>query len=498
MASITFGFAPFNAWWLPFIIFPIWFAIQSTCDSHSFKAAWSFNFGYFAAGISWVHVSIADHGGLPLIVSIGMMAVLCAYLALFPAISMHLTQRYSKKQYWPFLLPFAWLIFEWVRAHFMTGFPWLSIGYSQINGPLGGWIPIVGEIGISAIFILVTVSIGLCISLWSNKRAFRMTLVQSMIITLIVGISGAVLNTVDWAEPTGSIKRVSMVQGNIEQTVRWVPEQDRPTMQKYWNLTAEHWDSDLIIWPEAAIPKLEVAASGFLTQLDNKATQSNTALITGIVDYDYGNKKIYNNLLSLGNDESGQNKVPYSYQHRNRFAKHHLLPIGEFVPFESFLRDVAPIFDLPMSSFTRGNYVQSNLLANGIALAPAICFEIAFPSQIRANLYDDTDAIITVSNDAWFGNSHGPHQHLQIAQMRAKEFGLPVLRSTNTGVTAFIDHRGHISDIAPQFKDTVLTQNIQLVSGETPYRIFGNVPSYGFFAGLFMLGSLLNRKNLKT
>lgn len=498
-ASVTFAFAPFNQWWLPFIILSAWFCIQSTCKEHSFKSAWLFSFGYFSAGISWVHVSIADHGGVPLLVSIAMMAVLTAYLAVFPALSMWIAQRYFKKQYWPLILPFIWLMLEWLRAHFMTGFPWLSLGYSQINGPLGGWIPLVGEIGVSAILILISVSIGVSLSDGVDKKhqdtGTLRSGFQSLLVAIVFLVSGVIFNNIDWVTPKGEPKQISMVQGNIEQTVRWVPEQDRPTMQKYWNLTEGSWGSDLIIWPEAAVPKLEIAATGFLQLLDDTASQNNTAIITGIVDYDYSNEKVYNSLLSLGNDLPNQNTLPYEYQHANRFSKHHLLPIGEFVPFEGFLRKLAPIFDLPMSSFTRGNYVQANLLANGMSLAPAICFEIAFPNQISANLTNSTDAIITVSNDAWFGDSHGPHQHLQIAQMRAKEFGLPVLRSTNNGVTAFVDHKGAISAIAPQFEDTVLTEDVQLVSGKTPYRQFGNMPSYLAFACLFLLGVVFSKRS---
>lgn len=493
-ASLTFAFAPFNAWWLPFIVLPIWFFVQANIVRHRFKTAWFFSFGYFAAGISWIHVSIAEHGGLPLIVSIGMMAALCAYLAVFPAITIWLTSRFFSKRIWPFTLPLLWLALEFGRAHFMTGFPWLSIGYSQLNGPLSGWIPIIGEIGVSAVLILITVNLGLTLRLIQANTTWHIKGLQSIIVGLIFCISGLVLNTVSWTEPNGEIKRVSMVQGNIEQTIRWVPEQDRPTMQKYWNLSSNHWDSDLIIWPEAAIPKLEIAARDFLKLVDKKAAETDTAFVIGIVDVNYDTEKIYNNLISLGNDKLGENSIPYAYGHKNRFAKHHLLPIGEFVPFESVLRKLAPIFDLPMSSFTRGNYVQANLLANGMKLAPAICFEIAFPNQIRANLNDDTDAIITVSNDAWFGDSHGPHQHLEIAQMRAKEFGLPVLRSTNTGVTAFVDHHGMISAIANQFEDTVLTQELMLVDGTTPYREFGNLPAYVSFLILFIIGVLLKRK----
>jgi apolipoprotein N-acyltransferase len=423
-----------------------------------------------------------------------MITLLCAYLAVFPAIAIWLTNRFFSKQCWPFTLPLFWLALEFSRAHFMTGFPWLSIGYSQLEGPLSGWIPIIGEIGVSAVLILITVNLGLTLRLAQTSTSWRIKGLQTIIVGVIFCVSGLVLNSINWAKPSGEMKRISMVQGNIEQTIRWAPEQDQPTMKKYWDLSSEHWNSDLIIWPEAAIPKLEIAATDFLKLVDEKATETDTALITGIVDVNYSDEKIYNNLISLGNDELSQNIIPYAYGHKNRFAKHHLLPIGEFVPFESVLRTLAPIFDLPMSSFTRGSYVQANLIANGMKLAPAICFEIAFPNQIRANLNDDTDAIITVSNDAWFGNSHGPHQHLEIAQMRAKEFGLPVLRSTNTGVTAFVDHKGMISAIAPQFEDTVLTHDVLLVSGKTPYREFGNFPAYAFFLILFGVGALLQRK----
>lgn len=479
---------------MPFIVFPIWFYLQATLTQHSFKTAWCFNFGYFAAGISWIHVSIAEHGGLPLIVSIGMMAALSGYLALFPAFAIWLTNRLFEKRLWAFAMPLIWLGTEWARAHFLTGFPWLSIGYSQLGGPLAGWLPLIGEIGVSAVLILITLNLGLTFRIKKQQEKWQVQGIYSLVVTSVFCISGLVLNSVNWTTPNGQFKTVSMVQGSIQQTLRWIPEQDRPTMQKYWNLSADNWQSDIIIWPEAAIPKLEIASSSFLELLDKKASDTNTALVTGIVDVNYATKKIYNNLLSLGNDTFGENNFPYTYGHQNRFSKHHLLPIGEFVPFESFLRELAPIFDLPMSSFTRGDYIQANLLANGVKLAPAICFEIAFPSQIRANLNEDTNAIITVSNDAWFGDSHGPHQHLQIAQMRAKEFGLPIFRSTNNGVTAFVDHKGNISALAPQFEELVLTHEVALVDGKTPYRNYGNLFSYIFFVLMFSIGILLKKK----
>jgi apolipoprotein N-acyltransferase len=220
------------------------------------------------------------------------------------------------------------------------------------------------------------------------------------------------------------------------------------------------------------------------------------------VNYNFETKEAYNSLIGLGKklryDTSSDEKSRghYRYLHGNRFAKHHLLPIGEFIPLENWIRGLAPIFDLPMSSFSRGDYKQDNLQAKGYYFAPAICFEIAFPRQISANLYYNTDFIITVSNDAWFGGSHGPAQHLEIAQARAKEFGLPVLRSTNNGITAFIDHQGQIQSRLPQFEAAVLSDVIQQVKGYTIYRSFGDWPIWCLSLIMFSL-ACWNKNKLK-
>ena len=162
-------------------------------------------------------------------------------------------------------------------------------------------------------------------------------------------------------------------------------------------------------------------------------------------------------------------KQGYFYNHQNRYSKHHLLPIGEFVPFQELLRPLAPFFNLPMSSFSRGDYVQQNLIANDLHLLPLLCFEIAFPHQLAANLTPETDLLLTVSNDAWFGHSHGPHQHMEIARMRALEFGRPLLRATNNGITAIVDHKGDFIARIPQFEEGVLKAEVPLVVGKTPY-----------------------------
>ena len=477
------AYAPFSQWWITLVAVTAFiYVLAKNGKTHSFKLGFAFGLGWFGAGISWVHVSIADFGGLPLIGSLSLMLLLCSYLALFPALLSWSLTRYFKPLLWPLALPLMWLVMEWLRSTLFTGFPWLSIGYSQLHGPFSGWFPVIGEIGVSTLLVLMC-SATACWLLASNSKSNRLAATLVMVIILVSGIT---LEQHDWVKPTGKTAKIAMVQGNIQQDLRWVPEQDIPTMLKYQNLTQEHWDADVIIWPEAAVPKLEPLAIDYLREMDRLAINQHSALITGIVNYNFETREAFNNLLALGlkqqPDAAEQDlslpKGQYYYVHGNRYAKHHLLPIGEFIPFEDWLRNLAPIFDLPMSSFSRGAYQQANLQAKGYYFAPAICFEIAFPNQIAANLYEHTNFIITVSNDAWFGHSHGPAQHLEIAQVRAKEFGLPVLRATNNGITAFIDHHGQIQSRLPQFEAGVLSDTISLVQGYTPYRLLGNWPMW--------------------
>jgi apolipoprotein N-acyltransferase len=474
------------------LVLPAWLVLIANYSSkkgkQAFVSGWFFGLGYFGAGISWVHVSIATFGGVPLFVSIFLMLLLCSYLALFPAIFSHLLKRYFKVMLWPLAAPMIWLATEWLRAHFLTGFPWLSIAYSQSSSVLNALYPVVGEIGTSVVMILLASVIASALVIKSSQALMSM-----LVVHVVVVASVFVLSLQQWVIPTGETRTAALVQGNIEQSIRWKPEQDRPTMDKYLGLTEAVWGKDIIVWPEAAVPRLEVFAINFLAELDKRASDNNSALITGIVDVNLENDQALNKLISLGLTTSTENTLLYNYPSKNTFAKHHLLPIGEFVPFESLLRPLAPIFDLPMSSFTRGDYVQENLQAKGLQVLPAICFEIAFPQQIRANVTEQTDLIVTVSNDAWFGDSHGPHQHLEIAKVRAMEFGLPLLRATNTGVTAAFDHQGNLLGQLPQFSDAVLEIEFPLVDGATPYTTFGNIPITAIASIALMLAIRLRK-----
>ncbi|GGW75836.1 apolipoprotein N-acyltransferase [Alteromonas halophila] len=484
-ASLTFAFAPFGVW--PVTILACAIAVRQLhrTEHRGFLTGWVFGLGWFGAGISWVHVSIADYGGLPLIGSVGMMALLCAYLSLYPALAFYLTRRLFPAHLMPLALPFFWTLSEWLRSWVFSGFPWLSLGYSQIDSPLAGWFPILGETGISALLVCLGAALAL-----AHTRA---ALLRAGLAIAIAYVSGWVASTYSWVTPERSIS-MAMVQGNIAQSLRWVPEQDGPTMEKYRTLTEPLWDNDVIIWPEAAVPKLEPLALDYLAEIDKKAAQTNSALVTGIVNFNWENDDAWNSMIVLGKKQPDAQQGHYRYFHSNRYAKHHLLPIGEVVPFEDLLRGLAPIFDLPMSSFARGDFQQPNIQANGVSMAPALCFEIAFPRQVGANVHNDTDAIITLSNDAWFGNSHGPAQHMEIARVRALEFGRPVIRSTNNGISGFIDHRGNVTSRLPQFEVGSLSSPVTLTRGITPYGRFGDILIWGLTLAMLVLAWRLRRQ----
>lgn len=453
----------------------------------------SYGLGWFGVGISWVHVSIDQFGGLPLIASLALMALLVAYLAIFPAFAAWLSRKLQPGLSFPLVFTASWALAEWLRSVMLTGFPWLSLGYSQVDSPLRHWAPLIGEIGITLLLIFAAASFSHL--LYKSSRLWMRASLTG-IATLLLLCSPLLAPYKGW-QTTEQELSVLLVQGNIKQDLRWAPEQEWPTMLKYLDLTRPQLSAhQLVIWPEAAVPRLEPLAQDFLENLDKSAFYSNTALVTGIIDYRQQTGEAWNNLVVLGKQQADAKSGHYFYGHANRFSKHHLLPIGEFVPFESFLRQLAPIFDLPMSSFNRGSFVQPNLLANGYHLLPAICFEIAFPAQIRANMTADTQVLLTVSNDAWFGDSIGPHQHLQIAQMRALEFGRPVIRATNNGITASIDASGHIRQRAAQFTEAILSDQLPLTTGYTPYSRFGNRPLFVLCAVLLFLAMWRRRKTL--
>ncbi|MEZ8105274.1 apolipoprotein N-acyltransferase [Vibrio cortegadensis] len=472
-ATTTLAFAPYQIWPLAILSPAIFFLlIHNRSPKSALAIGYAWGIGQFGAGISWVYVSIAGFGGMPLIANLFLMAMLVGYLAIYSGLFAwclnkffpHTQQRGSRSRYF-LVLPALWLVFDWLRGWVMTGFPWLWLGYSQIDGPLAPFAPI-GGVELLTLLIIISAS-SLAYAIIHKRWAVS-------IIPMVILASGFGIRNIDWVTPNPEkTTSVALIQGNIDQELKWLPSQRWPTIMKYTDLSRENWDADIVIWPEAAIPAFESEVSSFLSNLDSAAKMNSSAIITGVVNQ-AENRKYYNSVLAIGTTPYGD----YRYDVNQRYHKHHLLPFGEFVPLEALLRPLAPFFNLPMSSFSRGDFVQPNIVANGRHLAPALCYEIIFNEQVRQNVTEETDFILTLSNDAWFGRSIGPLQHMEIARMRALELGKPLIRSTNNGVTGVTDYKGKIIELAPQFETAVLNTELTSTDGMTPYRTVGTWPLY--------------------
>ncbi|WP_255418847.1 apolipoprotein N-acyltransferase [Moritella sp. Urea-trap-13] len=468
-ALSVFAFAPFDYTISVYVsLFALLFILDNKSAKHAAGYAFLWGLGFFVAGLHWIAVSILDFGGLPVPVAALLVVLLCAYLAIYPALCAYLLNRFTSHsallRYFV-AFPTIWLITDWLRGWIMTGFPWLQFGYSQMDTPLVSFAPILGVEGVTAAVCLITAS------LYYAYRERKLVL-PALVITVIV-ISAVSLKGLQWTTPE-AVKSIALVQGNTDQDEKWLPEKRAEILNQYLALSLDNTDADIIIWPESAIPALEFQVKNYLEYVAELMRETNTTLITGIINYQRVDNidEYYNAVIVLGTPEQDANHSPVN----DRYYKNKLLPIGEFVPFEDLLRPIAPLFNLPMSSFQRGGEEQLNLAASNVHIATAICYEIAFNQTLVNTVKADTGFILTVSNDAWFGTSIGPDQHLEIARMRAFEFQRPVLRSTNTGITAVYDAQGKEAGRIAQFKKAVLRVDVIPYQGTTPFNRFGNTP----------------------
>lgn len=452
----TLAFAPFNYGCLAVVGQTILFASwQHITPGRALLRGYWFGLGAFGLGVSWVYISIHDYGHAG-IASAGLLTGLfVGFWALFPALAGWLSAKLNAPYSGVISLPLLWTLIDYFRGVLvLNGFPWLLGAYSQLESPLAGYIPVIGAYG-TGFLLALTASVIVFMIRAKNRRLL------SAAVVAVIWIAGGLLQTVTWTENAGEPIRVSLVQGSITQDKKWLPENRLNTLLLYKKLTEEHWDSDVIIWPETAIPAfLSEVYEPFLLPLSETAKQHNTDLIISVPIEGKAEGEIYNGVITLGKDTG-------------MYRKNHLLPFGEYLPWQPVSGFVLKALNINLGNFTPGGVAQPLLKAASYPFITSICYEDAFGDAAISGL-PDAAFLVNVTNDGWFGNSIEPHQHLQIARMRAMETGRFLLRATNTGATAFVDPDGKIIKQAPLFKATVLTGSITPMRGMTPYARLGD------------------------
>ncbi|WP_299728322.1 apolipoprotein N-acyltransferase [uncultured Endozoicomonas sp.] len=471
-ALIPLGFSPFDYWPISMLAVGAIFLLSRNLPVKvTALCGFVFGLGMFGAGTSWVYVSIHEFGAASpllagLLTSLFVAGVSAAMILplfwIYGWLNQRKTNAGNKLQPWQQALLFAglWVLFEWVRSWLFTGFPWLLLGYTLIDTPFSGLAPVTGTYGLS---LLITATICLLVTLLIPSSQKKQNLLALLPFMACWALAWS-LSSVQWTEKTGTLS-FSAVQGNIPQSLKWDPRYVQSTLNTYMDLSEDHWDQDLVIWPENAIPLFYNRAKGLMNQLDRHAKQNNSALILGMpVDDNSGDRtRYYNGILSMGAGEG-------------MYFKQQLVPFGEYVPMEFALRGLIDFFNLPMSDFSKGSPEQELLKAGNAQIAPYICYEVVYP-DFAAQLANDSDLLITISNDTWFGQSIGPVQHFQIARMRALETGRYMIRATNDGITALINEKGKVLETIPRFTQGVLSSEAETRSGNTLFMVTGSLPT---------------------
>ncbi|MEY4932272.1 MAG: hypothetical protein RLZZ403_592 [Pseudomonadota bacterium] len=459
-AALALAFAPFNLWPLavlcPAVLFLLW---EGASPRRAAQLGFWFTAGLFLAGTYWIYHSVHVIGNAPIWVAVFLMVAMISILSGYSALFGYLQARWlpqSGLMRWIVALPAGWVIVEWFRGWFLSGFPWLALGYTQLDTPLAGMAPVLGVYGIS-LFVMVSAG-ALAASVMAQGR-LRLV---ALFIVLLPWLAGAALQGREWTRESGGPVSVAIVQGAVRQEMKWSIDQRDQTLALYRRLTEPHFGAQIILWPEAALPDLAHVLVDYLQTLWRDSRSAGSDVVMGLLHQDPETAKVYNGVLALG-------------QEAQWYDKRRLVPFGEYFPVPAFVRQWLKVMNLPYSDISAGGNEQPALRVAGQLLGVTICYEDAYGSK-QLDVLREATLLVNVTNDAWFGDSTAPHQHLEISRMRALEAGRPLMRGANDGVTALIAHDGVVTSMLPQFQPGVLTGTVQPRTGLTPYAHVGNWP----------------------
>lgn len=473
----TLALAPYGIWPLAVVSPAILYALllPQMSGKRAFIIGEAYGMGLWCVGAFWLYTSIHVYGEIPVWLALIMIALMGLGMGLFHGFLALIFNRLVGKQ--PLSFAALWVLQEWLKTWLFTGFPWLFVGYAFTEQYwLSSLAPVAGVFAVTFVVVVFAASV---IELLRRRGGYIVVPAALLVISTLLWLINP-----QWTKPKGTPDlSVSLIQGNIPQDLKWLTEYQIETLKIYVDLTRSEWGRDIILWPESSITMTQNDAQEFLDEMVKIAKANNSTWVTGIPyedkpAFDPKTDKyppFYNSVIALGADAEGL------------YKKQRLVPFGEYIPLEGLLNILPDLAgNQNILSYSRGSDQQLPLKVRGHNLGSAICYEVAYPNTTRKNAID-TDFLLTISNDAWFGTSAGPLQHLQMVQMRALENGRWFMRATNTGVTAIIDHKGRIVERVPQFERTVLRGDIQARTGQTPFTRFGSYPVLFIIALLLLL-----------
>jgi apolipoprotein N-acyltransferase len=462
-AALNLAFAPLGWWPLAILTPAALFALIRGLPPR--RAGWTgaaFGVGLFGFGTYWLYTALHTFGLVPVWLTIFLQMALVAIMAAYYAALCYFANRFWLKpgptRAW-LVLPVLWVLLEWLRGWALSGFPWLSLGYALVDSPLKGWAPLFGVYAVT--WAAAVAAVALNVVLMPQVAAAR-RLVAAGIAVVLFAIP-AVLDRQDWTHASGAPMPIAAVQGAVSQDQKWQASNLEQTKTRYRDLTQAAWGARLIVWPEAAVPALALSLQDYLHELQAQGQAHGADFAIGLIDYQMQSGQFHNGLLVLTAE------APAWYY------KRHLVPFGEYFPVPKWVRSWMRLMSLPYADMTPGGNHQPTLTAGGQKLGLTICYEDAFGSQ-QLQVLREATLLINVTNNAWYGDSTAPHQHLQIARMRALEAGRYLVRAANDGITAVIGPHGEVAARLPQFQQAVLRAQVQPMTGLTPYARVGNYP----------------------
>ncbi|MRR53213.1 MAG: apolipoprotein N-acyltransferase [Deltaproteobacteria bacterium] len=467
---LVFSFPKAEISWLAWFAFvPLLVACGQKSPLKAGKLAFVAGLVGYGGIIYWINIVVTTYGKLPLVVSICLYLLLVAYLAAYFFVLFYLVRRAELRGMSVVVsLPIFWVGLEFLRSFLLTGFPWASLGYSQYRVlPLLQMVDVTGVYGISFLIVFANCVLYLLFN-WIRARESRVfpsrcTAVFLVLIAVVLLYGYSQLRQTQMGVPL----KVALIQGNIDQGIKWDPDFMEETISIYERLSrrAAAAGVDLVVWPESAAPFFFQEPGPPAERITSLVRALQAPLIFGSPAYDdSGPRRRYFNsafLVSSGGEVLG------------RSDKLHLVPFGEYVPLAKLLPFVQKLV-VGVGDFSPGDELAALDIGKG-KVGVLVCFEGIFPELSRNYVRAGAQLLVNITNDGWYGRSSAPYQHLSMSVFRAVENGVPLIRAANTGISAIIDEKGHLSQTTPLFKEDYSVGQVILGTGGTIYTRIGDV-----------------------